>query len=386
MHYFYTFATVIFNMDDFILALIAIFVILGALMAASTYMPYYPEGVPDEVRVVHSFTAGTVGYTENYVSSVQEFGSFGVGVPQEHELKNTPKMEITAGLFGGTSEEFDITVPDYVTDWIKGGAITFTVTDANKYNNLVILWNGAKIYDEKAYEGEHELEILPSQIKEQNTLEIMALGPGLAFWAATAYTITEFRVNAQYGPAKFIDFMVSQDELETLDRFELVWYTAQRRGNLAVEVNGEEIYRAEPERDEKVTFMDTDLEEVTIRPGKNRLIFKAYNGSFELDDVILNTHVSMAQKVIRERFDLDETQASTLKDNGLLLKLYVKNIDKSGAINVKLNEANAGSTSGKNGWNHITLNTDNIEPGSNWLEISSMGAYDISEASVEVVV
>ena len=370
-------------MDDFLVALIVIFVVLGALMAASAYFPYYPEGVPDEIRVIHTFSAGTVGYTENYVSRVQEFGSFGVGIPQDHELKSAPRMEITAGMFGGTSEEFDILVPDYVVDWIKGGTITFTVTDANKYNNLVILWNGAKLYDDEAYEGEHELELLPSQIKAQNTLEIKALGPGLAFWAATAYSISDFEVTASYGPAKFLDFTVSQDELETLDRFELVWYTAQRRGQLGVEINGEEIYRAEPERDAKVIFMDTDLEEVAIRPGQNRLIFKAYDGTFELDDVILNTHVSMAQKVVRERFDLDDAQVNTLKDKGLLLKLYVKNIDKSGAINVRLNEASAGSTSGKNGWNHITLGTDNLETGSNWLEISSLGAFDISEASIE---
>jgi hypothetical protein len=371
-------------MDDFIVALIAVFVILGLLMIASVYFPYYPEGLPEEIRVVHSFSAGTVGFTENYVSRVQEFGDFGVGVPQDYGLKSTPKMEISAGLFGGQSEEFEITVPDYVVDWIKGGLITFTVTDTNKYNNLVIEWNGAKVYDEPAYEGEHEIELHPSQIKGQNTLEIKALGPGLAFWAATFYTISDFDVTASYGPAKFLDFTVSQDELETLDTFELLWYTAQRRGQLAVEINGEEIYRGVSERDGKVLFTDSDLTDVTIRPGKNRLIFKAYNGSFELDDVLLNTHVSMASKVIRERFDLDEAQVSTLQEKGLLLKLYIDSIDRAGTLTFRINSERVGSATGKEGWNNVKLGTDYLEAGSNWLEISSNGAFEISEASVEI--
>ncbi len=371
-------------MDDFLVALIAVFVILGVLMAASVYVPYYPEGTEEEMNTVHTFSpATTIGYTENYVSRVQEFGSMKVGVPEAYELKTLPKMEITAGLFGGTSEEFEISVPDYVADWVKGGTITFTVTDTNKYNNLVIEWNGAKIYDDKAYEGDHEVTILPEQIKEQNTLEVRALGPGLAFWAATAYSLREFTVNAEYGPAKFMDFDVSDDELEALDMFELLWYTAKSRGELAVEVNGEELYRAEPERDAKITFMDTDLEEVTIRPGKNRLIFKAYDGSFELDDVILNTHVSMAQKVLREKFELTDEQLEALGDN-IVLKLRIGSVDKSGTINTKLNDVRSGSGTGKAGLVSIPMSTSSLTSGGNWLEISSLGAFEITDASIEV--
>jgi hypothetical protein len=375
-------------MDDFLVALIAVFVILGILMAASVYFPYYPDGLPDDIRVIKSFSAGTVGFTENYVSRVQNFESFWVGKPEPHLLKGAPRMEISSGalfgLFGSASEEFDIIVPDYVIEWNKGGEITFTVADTNEYNNLVILWNGAEIYNDKAYEGEHSVDLLPSQIKEQNTLQINALGAGLAFWASTAYTIRDFEVNALYGPAKFFDFAVSQGELETLDTFELTWYTASRRGELSVEINGEEIYRAYPERDEKVLFTDADLVDVTIRPGNNRLIFKAYNGSFELDDVILNTHVSMARKVVRERFDLDDSQLSSLKERGLLLKLYVESMDRSGTINLKINEQSAGSATGKQGWNNIRLSTDALESGSNWLEISSNGAFEVSEGSIEL--
>ncbi len=371
-------------MDDFLVALIVVFVLLGLLMIASVYFPYYPEGVPDEIRVLHSFTAGTVGYTENYVSRIQEFGDFGVGVPQDYELKSAPRMEINAGLFGGQSEEFDIIVPDYVLEWVKGGLITFRVTDANKYNNLVITWNGAKVYDEKAYEGEHEIELHPSDIKGENTLEIKALGPGLAFWAATAYSISDFDVSASYGPAKFLDFTVSQDELETLDTFELLWYTAQRRGELGVEVNGEEIYRDVPERDGRILFTDGDLADVVIMPGNNRLIFKAYNGSFELYDVILNTHVSMSKKVVRERFDLDEQQVSKLKESGLLLKLYIDSVDKPGTITFRINDESVGSTPGKGGWNNVRLGTGPLESGSNWLEISSNGAFETGKASLEI--
>jgi len=372
-------------MDDFLVALVAVFVILGVLMLASVYFPYYPEGVPESERLIHSFTsAGSVGFTQNYVSRSQDFGSFSVGVPTDYELKKAPAMEITAGLFGGESETFDITVPDFVVDWLKGGEITFTVAESNKLNNLVILWNGAEIYSEKAYDGEHTVEIPVSKIKKQNTLEVKTYGPGLMFWAATVYKLKDFRLVAKYGPAKFLDFVVSQDELETLDTFELTWYTASRRGKLGIEVNGEEIFRDIPERDGVLAFKDTDLKEAEIVPGNNRLVFKAYNGSFRLDDVVLNTHVSMAQKALRERVDLDDSQLSSLKARGAVLKLYIDNIDKPGIINIRINDRDAGSANAKAGWNQITLNTNYFEPGSNWIEIGSKGAFEVTEASIEM--
>jgi hypothetical protein len=376
--------------NDFIWALVAVFIILGILLAAAAWFPYYPEGVPEEERVIHSFDAGLLGYTENYVSRVQNYGDFGVGIPQDELLKSAPRMEISSGsffgMFGRSVEEFDIIVPDYVIEWIKGGVITFTVEETNEYGNLMITWNGAELYNGKAYEGEHEIEISPSQMKNDNVLEVKAAGPGLMFWAATVYNIKDFEVNARYGPAKFLDFAVSQDELETLDKFELLWYTASRRGNLSVKVNGEELYVGYPERDMRITFTDADLGTVSIRPGNNRLTFAAINGTFELDDVIINTHVSRSQRVVREKFELTDPEAEKLKNKGAVLKIYVNKVDKSGRITVKLNEREAGTKECMEGWNAIPLSTDMLGPGSNWIEVASSGAFDTGEAKLEVAV
>jgi hypothetical protein len=371
-------------MDDFIAALIVVFILLIILIAAAVWFPYYPEGVPEEERVVHSFSPGKLGFSENYVSRVQEYGDFGVGVPQDEELKSAPRMEITAGIFGGASESFTITVPDYIEEWVKGGEITFTVEDTNKYGNLVIRWNGDELYNGKAYEGDHEVEISPSKVKKENTLDVLAGGPGLMFWAATVYSIKDFKVNAKYGPAKFVDLAVSQDELETLDRFELLWYTKSRRGNLSVKINGEEIYNMYPDRDEVVAFKDSDLTDAVIRPGNNRVTFTAINGSFELDDVLVNTHVSKGQRTLREKVDIAEVDLEKMKRMGATLRLYVKKVEKSGRISITINEQSAGSAEGREGWVSLKLNTDLLEAGSSWIGISSTGAFEISEAKVEI--
>ncbi|MBN1896519.1 MAG: hypothetical protein JW789_02210 [Candidatus Aenigmarchaeota archaeon] len=371
-------------MDDFILALIAVFVILGILLTASAWFPYYPEGVPEEERVIHTFSAGTVGYTQNYVSSVQEFGDFSVGVPQDEILKSAPALEITAGVFGGESEEFNIIVPDYVMEWLLGGEISFTVEDTNQLGNLVIEWNGAELFSKKAYSGVHSIDIRPEQIKSQNTLKIYSQGPGFMFWAASVYKISDFSAVAHYGPAKFIDFTATNDELETLETFELAWYTASRRGNISVKINGDELYYGVPERDMSIEFTEKDLDGAQIRPGNNRITFSPVDGAvFEFQDVLLNTHVSTSKKVVRERFDLYGEDIVKAKANGVTLKMYVEYTDRAGAFNVKLNEATAGTATGRDGWNNIELDASLLEEGSNWIEISSSGAFDVGQASLE---
>jgi hypothetical protein len=374
--------------NDFLWILLAVFVVLGLLLAASALYPYYPSGAPETERLLHTFGMGTgaLGYTQNYVSRVQEFGSFGVGVPQDEILKSAPMMEVTAGLLGGTREDLDITAPDYAVEWVKGGTITFRVTETNQYGDLVVRWNGDEVYRSKASVGDYEIELLPSQVKGQNTLEVYADGPGLMFWATTVYQIKDFTAEAIYGPAKFIDFAVSQDELETLDHFELAWYTQSRRGNISVDINGEEIYNAYPERDVSISFTDSSLGSTMIRPGNNRMMFSSVNStdSFELSDVLINTHVSRSQRTVKEKVTITKAQLDRLKAKGGSLSLYVSKVEKTGRLVLKINEQSSGSVEGKTGWNIISVNKDMVREGENWFEISSTGAFAISEAKAEI--
>ncbi len=371
-------------MDTFIGSLIIIAIVLIILLAVSAYFPYYPEGLPPEIRVIHEFSAGTIGFSDNYVSRTQDFGSFGVGLPQKESLKTVPMMEITAGLFGSTSEQFSITVPDYIIEWMKGGEISFDIDDTNSYGNLVITWNGAVVYDKKGGAGTRTVTLSQSQIKQDNTVQISAQGPGMMFWAATAYTLRDFEVSAEYGPAKFLDFSVSQDELESMDRFDLSWFTASRSGTLLVKVNGEQIYSGTSERLESVEFTDTSLLSASIAPGKNRLAFMAVNGSFELQDVIMRTYVSKDQRTIRERFELNEAQLNSLKASGGVVKMYVEEVENPGDLRIKLNEQSAGTASARAGWNSVPFEADLLEVGSNWMEIGGTGTFDVGEVTVEL--
>ena len=371
-------------MDTFIGSLIIIAIVLIILLAVSAFFPYYPEGVPKEVRVIHEFKAGTIGYAENYVSRLQDYGSFGVGLPQQHELKTVPKMEITAALFGGSSEEFSINVPSHVMEWLKGGEISFTVDETNQYGNLVVIWNGDAVHNKKTARGRYTIDLDTSQIKVDNTLQVAAQGPGMLFWAATAYNIKDFEVNADYGPAKFLDFEVSQDELESLDRFDLSWTTASSSGILIAKVNGEEIFMASPRRQESVVFTDTLLMTASIVPGKNRLSFLAVNGSSNLQDVTMRTYVSKNQRVMKERFELTGAQLERIRASGGKVRMYVESVDNAGSLTVKLNERSAGSVQARPGWNSIEFSADLMEIGTNWLEISGTGTFDVGDACVEV--
>jgi hypothetical protein len=374
--------------NDFVWLLLIVFIILGALLAASVWYPYYPEGAPESERVLHTFGAGagTLGYTQNYVSRVQEYGDFGVGVPQEEVLTSAPMIEVSAGLLGGERESFDLAAPDYVQDWKKGGSITFRVSETNQYGDLVVRWNGDEVYRGRASVGEYDIDLEAAQIKGQNTLEVYADGPGLMFWATTVYQLKDLEAKASYGPAKFLDFAVSQDELETLDHFELAWYTKSRRGNLSVSINGGEIYNAYPERDVSISFTDTALGSSILRPGNNRLMFASVNAtdSFELSDVLINTHVSRSQKTVKEKVTITHEQMQRIQARGASLTIYVTKIDKAGRITLSVNEQQSGSVEGKVGVNTVAVNKALVKEGENWFEISSTGAFTVSEAKVEM--
>jgi hypothetical protein len=371
-------------MDTFIGSLIIIAIVMAVLLAVSAFFPYYPEGMPSEIRVLHEFTAGRIGYAENYVSRLQDYGSFGVGVPQEQELKAVPRMEITAALFGGNSEKFTISVPSYVMEWLKGGEISFTVDETNEYGNLIIAWNGEAVHNKKTSNGRYTIDLDTSQIKAENELQVSAQGPGMLFWAATAYNIEDFSVSADYGPAKFLDFEVSQDELESLDKFELSWTTTSSSGVLVTKVNGDEIFHGSPTRQEKIEFTDTGLQTASIVPGTNRLAFMAINGSSNLKSVAMRTYVSKNQRIMKERFELTGAQVESLRPRGGKVRLYVERIENDGFITAKLNEQSIGSVQAMKGWNDIEFGVDAVETGTNWLEISGSGTFDIGDASVEI--
>ena len=371
-------------MDEFLVTLVLVLLFITGMVLLAMYYPYYPEGLPVDVRVLYSFSAGTVGSTENYVSRVQNFGSFGVGVPQDEELKAVPMMEISAGLFGSASEKYTISIPEHVIEWLKGGEMTFTIDEANQYGDLKITWNGEEVFKGRPELGSQNIKLQPDQIKSENVVEISADGPGLMFWAATFYRLRNFRVIAKYGPAKFLDFDVSQDELESLDRFELKWYTTSRSGELVIKHNGEQIYSGSPERQMTVTFTDNSPASVLINPGKNRLAFTAINGSFQLEDALLNTYVSKSQRAVKERFSLNESQVNSLNSKGGKVRIYVNSVGRAGDLLVSINERSIGSVAARNGWNTFAFSGSLAERGTNWIEVSGTGKFDVGEVSVEL--
>jgi hypothetical protein len=110
----------------------------------------------------------------------------------------------------------------------------------------------------------------------------------------------------------------------------------------------------------------------------------AVNGSFELEDVLMNTYVSSSQRTIKQRFDLTQSQVDTLKARGGAVKLYVNEIVNPGNLQIRLNEQSAGSAAARSGYNTISFSGNLAEVGTNWIEISGTGKFDVGEVSVEL--
>ena len=160
-------------MDEFIIVLIIAFVLLIGLgmffnFGPSTAPP--PEPVIKDVSI-DRFSLGTIGFSGSTASSSFSIEPFVAGATQVETAKTVSDFEASAHIiFGGTPQSFTINTEPEILRSVEAAAIEFDIDDTNKYEKLIVKWNGEEVLKKEIYKGRQKLRIAREKIKVSNAL------------------------------------------------------------------------------------------------------------------------------------------------------------------------------------------------------------------------
>lgn len=374
------------GVDDFFYVLVIALALIIIFSVVSVFLPYSPTsgggggGPPGTgIMTIAEFTIGDVGYSEDEPRSTS-LGSFVVGEPQSEPLKSLPQVELSTGWFGSQSETFDVTIPEHLRDSIRDVIITFNVYETNQYANLNVVWNGKSFHAQKSPRGDVRIKIDSNFIQDSNTMELTCDGPGLAFWAATVYTLRSFDVNLNYGPTKYISFEVGQGEMESFDRAELS-FIGFGSTMMRVKINGFKIWEGVPEGVETIKFNYTSA---PIKLGNNIMALDSPNGEITLNNARFDLYL-LTNMISRTRnFDITASQYNLLYDQGkkATLSFRVDSVMRTGKATISINGRNLDPGLITEGWNSVEFGSNIANSGKNTIEFSGTGHWDISDARI----
>ena len=359
------------KVDSFVYLLVIAVVLLVVISLFSGSFTAPPEETG--LVTVEEFSLGTVGASEGKVTQTISLGNLNVGETQEELLKELGVVEITQGLTGGNQEEFTVLVSQAFLEMKKGVRISFTVLEAAALGNLHLQWNGKEFYS-AAPSGLTEFEIPKDFVFGENNLKIWADGPGIQFWAATSYTLRNFRVHLLAGPHKIVPFELLPSELQTFERGEVSFFGGGS-GTLTVKVNGASIFSKTPSGTEKAEFT---MSTAPLNAGSNVLSFSSSDSNL-LSGTVFRLYTLENQLIKTRSFDLTESQVKSGK-----ITFTVNKIIKSGVLEVRLNEKKLDLQLLQEGDNPVAFSAEDVVEGKNTLRFSGTGAWDITSVKVGV--
>jgi hypothetical protein len=98
-------------------------------------------------------------------------------------------IEVTKGYFSEHSISFTGTVADDKLNILTDGFIQVFVENSNNAGNLLVEFNGERVYANTITTGEIDIPLNTSMIHKYNSIVLHADTPGIAFWQNTDYKI-----------------------------------------------------------------------------------------------------------------------------------------------------------------------------------------------------
>ena len=374
-------------MDDFLWVLAAAFVVLIAMFFVGFIPGISDSNVADETIEMASFEVGAVGRISEHPASTIELGSFNVGETQTEILKSVPQMRVYTGLGGSESKEYEISITPAFIQLMEGVTLTFDVSETNLYGDLVIKWNGKEFLRGRADPRVYAVAIPSEYVKESNTLEIYAEGPGIIFWAATTYIIKDFEAVLDYGPSKIFSFQLTQDEREAWMKGQISFYAVGTSGKsssrIITRVNGDEVYSVKPDGAATVEFGYSDA---PILLGDNVITFAAQDDVVIVHNAKLTIFLSTTELDKDITFNLDSSEYASIDNQNYRprLRFFVEHISSGGTLEIGLNGNRRSIQSMTTGANEVWLTKSELQPGTNTIRFSGTGSWYISRAYIEL--
>ena len=375
------------GMDEFVWVVAIALILVVIFMAVAAVFPFTPAGPGPATNgttgagVIASFSQlGFVGYSSSYAGQTADYGSFNVGQTQTENLKKATQLDICAGLWCNRQQEFSVNVPSYYMDTIKDVKVSFAIYDTNQYGDLVVKWNGKEFHRGRSASQDYLITIDKQYVMDSNTLQIYADGPGLMFWASTVYTMRDFMADLEYGPAHINTFILSQAELSAWNSGDLSFYGSGSTGQLRVRSNGYVIYQGMPSG-----MISIPLNYSTAAPkiGENLVVFDALGGGvFSLNNVRLRLYLLTNQMVKTKTFQLGASDYNKLGQGRI--NFTVNSIQRDGDMTMKLNGKYLNVPRPSAGSNTVYFTKTEAAQGSNTLEITGSGYWDIGDMAITI--
>ncbi len=376
------------GIDDFVWVLAIALVLVVIFMAVAAVVPFNPA-IPANQTANLTIPAGAiatfsqlgfVGYSSSYTGQTSSFGSFAVGQPQTDNLKKAAQLDICAGIWCNRQQELPVSVPAYYMDTIRGVKISFAVYDTNQYGDLVVKWNGKEFHRGRSAPQDYLITIDGEYVKDSNTLQVYADGPGLMFWASTIYTLRDFRADVEYGPAHINTFTLSQSELSAWNGGELSFYGSGGPGQLRIRSNGYVVYQDAPSGQVSIPL---NYSNANPRLGENLIVFDAIGGGvFSLSNVQLRLYLMTNQIVKSKTFQLSAADYDNLGQGRITF--IVNSVQRDGEMTIRLNGKSLSVPSPSVGTNIVYFTSAEAAQGSNTLEISGSGYWDIGDMTITI--
>lgn len=363
--------------DDF---LVLLGIALGILIALVLIFGFFGTSFGNSgTRTVFSSydDLGVIGFTNELPTKEYTLQPFIAGKKQLDSIKKVPELTLSSNLFSAERFSDIILIPSYYSDSMTGVKLTFDVFKTNNGGSLRILWNSKTVFLDTPSARPQSVFIPKEDVKTTNSLDIIADGPGIAFWATNSFTLRDVIVSVEYGPAKLFAVDLSNRDIQSLSKGEISFFSLADQGLLQISINGVPIFQKNSKGAETVNFT---LTSAPFHIGTNIFSFSATGGEFDIRNGELNIYTFGNQKTVDRVFSIDENKLNSIPEG--TITLTIGEVSRPGGITVTLNGEEILAESAHTGVLTATFDKSLYAVGTNTISVTSTGTVTVNELKI----
>ncbi len=198
-------------------------------------------------------------------------------------VESRQDFEVTKGLFSGSKQSFSVSIPDDKFSIMTDANLEILILETNKRGNLIVEFNGQKLYDGKPNVGKLIVPIGKDLVNSTNVVNILTTGPSIfTFWSKSVYKIEDasFVIDFRDTIEREKPFSLFLNEIQNFDHFvfqsRVMEYSTPIE-ELIIKINNQLVFAEKPPL---TTFNQTIRKDIL---GNNLVVDEENTISFSFD-------------------------------------------------------------------------------------------------------
>jgi len=309
-------------------------------------------------------------------------------------IRNEPKiitlvnsLEVSKGLFSGQDQNINFNVDDLNN--LEDVILNFVVRDPK--GKLIVELNGNVVLNSEVNAGVKLIQLPISYLRRINKLDIHVSGPGISFFTVNHYTLEDVRVKQEFeveNSKETRTFTVSDKEKDSLKGSKLSYFFYCNDLDLTNAMFT--LYLNDKKLDEYPQAIrcssgerEIELNENEIKEGTNKLVFMIDEGDFSFSQIVINDKLSEKMFPLYYFFiDSNDFDKIENGDYGVILKLSLKDNDKTKRAEIKLNDETMHIDTRQDSYSRDI--TGIVESGENLIKITPINEFDIDRLKISI--